>query len=454
MSLSVVILAAGNGKRMQTKHPKVLHQLAGLSFLERVIRTASRLEAKIFVVYGHHGEQVRSYLESAPVKWVYQKERLGTGHAVLQALPEIPDDDQVLVLVGDSPLVSLETIQNLLNEVDENGVGLVITKIADPTGFGRVIRDQTGRVFSIVEDKDATPEQKKIQDINSGIITAPAKKLKAWLPKLKTNNKQSEYYLPDIIALAVSEGFQVKSVVAQSSEEVLGINDRVQQSKLERYYQADIAHALMLQGVTIIDPTRIDIRGDVNISQDVTIDVNVILEGRVSIGCDSVIGAGCIIKDSSIGENVTILPYSVIEGAEIQSNCSVGPFARIRPKTILNEHAKVGNFVEMKNTVLGAESKANHLSYLGDATIGNRVNIGAGTITCNYDGVHKHATVIKDGVFIGSDTQLVAPVTIGENAFIGAGSTITENAPANELTLCRAKQITIQGWQRPTDQDE
>jgi bifunctional UDP-N-acetylglucosamine pyrophosphorylase/glucosamine-1-phosphate N-acetyltransferase len=454
MTLSIVILAAGNGKRMQTAHPKVLHQIAGTSFLERIVNTVKPLTNNINVIYGFGGETVREKLSHLNVNWVLQTERLGTGHAVLQALPNINDNDQVLVLVGDTPLVSLATLQELITKTGVNGMGLVITELEDPTGLGRIIHDQTGKVFAIVEDKDATSEQKKIKDINSGIIIAPAKKLKQWLPTLKNNNKQGEYYLTDIIALAVAEGIEIHSIAAAISEEVLGVNDRIQLAKLERYYQQKTAEYWMLKGVTLLDPNRFDVRGEVEIAADVIIDINVILEGQVKIEQGSYIGPHCIIKNSVIGENVSIQANSVIEGAIIESSCSVGPFARIRPSTVLKANSKIGNFVEVKNLTLGKRSKASHLTYLGDATIGDDVNIGAGTITCNYDGVNKHHTIIEDGVFIGSDTQLIPPLTIGKNATIGAGSTINRDAPEEMLTLSRAKQTSIPGWKRPKKNKE
>jgi bifunctional UDP-N-acetylglucosamine pyrophosphorylase/glucosamine-1-phosphate N-acetyltransferase len=448
MSLSVVILAAGNGKRMHTSFPKVLHRLGGLSLLERVVKTVSRLSAEIYIVYGFGGEQMLAELEHLSVRWIQQTDRLGTGHAVLQALPNIPEQDQVLVLVADSPLVSLGTLQNLVTMTEPHGVGFVTTHLANPTGFGRILRDQTGRVLGIVEHRDASPEQQEIKEINSGIIIAPAKKLKQWLPSLSNHNAQGEYYLTDIIALAVAEGLNVDTAPALSSEEVLGINDRLQLAQLERHYQRQIAESLLLAGVTLMDPSRFDVRGEVNIAEDVIIDVNVILEGKVTIGRNSIIGPNCLLKDTIIGENVKILANSVIEAATVESNSSVGPFAHLRPGTHLRQHVKVGNFVEIKNTEIGEYSKASHLSYLGDAHIGKDVNIGCGTITCNYDGINKHRTIIDDGAFIGSDTQLVAPVTVGKNATIGAGSTITHDTPPGQLTLSRVPQVTISDWQR------
>ncbi len=451
MSLNIVILAAGKGKRMRSEMPKVLHKIAGQPLLAHVVKTARNLKHKqVYVVYGNGGDRVPKQMDYLNVEWIEQKELLGTGHAVLQVLPKLNDSDQVLVLVGDCPLISKATLQKLIDKVGPNGVGLVTTRIEDPTGFGRILHDQTGKVLGIVEHRDASIQQRKIKEINSGIIMAPAKKLRQWLPNLKNKNAQGEYYLTDIIELAVKEGIHVHSVLARSSAEALGINDRIQLANLERLCQAKIAEDLMLAGATIVDPKRIDIRGNVEVQPDVTIDINVIIEGKTSIGKNSYIGPNCVIKNASIGNNVFIEANTVIEDAMIKDGCTVGPFARIRPGSILERKAKVGNFVEMKKTTLGENSKANHLSYLGDAIIGKDVNVGAGTITCNYDGVNKFQTIIEDGAFIGSDTQLVAPVKVGKNATIGAGSTITRDAPADQLSLSRVKQVNLPDWKRPT----
>lgn len=449
MNLSVVILAAGKGSRMYSKTPKILHQLGGKSLLERVVDTVQTLQGDNYVIYGFGAEMVRDQLSHLPVNWVLQQQLLGTGHAVLQALPQIPDDHQVLVMVGDSPLVSENTLQRLLQATGEQGVGVVTTEVADPTGFGRILHDQTGKVLAIVEEKDTTAEQRKIKEINSGIIIAPAKQLKRWLPILRNNNAQEEYYLTDIIALASKEDITVKSVLAERPEEVLGINDRKQLAKLERIFQRQQAEQIMLKGVTIADPERFDVRGELHVEQDVYLDINLVIEGQVHIGENSCIGPNCILKNCRIGNNVTILANTVIEDAEIEADCTIGPFARIRPQTQLARGVKVGNFVEVKKAVVGEGSKLNHLSYIGDASIGKQVNVGAGTITCNYDGVNKHQTVIEDGAFIGSSSQLVAPVTIKQGAYIGSGSTITREAPAEQLTLSRTRQTTVTGWQKP-----
>jgi len=451
MKLSIIILAAGKGKRMRTELPKVLHQLGGKTLLEHVYDTAKKLDENIYVVYGFGAEEVLEKNQHLAVTWVKQDSLQGTGHAVLQALPQIPDDHHVLVLVGDSPLVSLTTLRRLLDVSKTQGVGLVTTRLDDPTGFGRILHDQTEKVLGIVEERDATAAQKRIKEINSGIITAPAKELKRWLPKLKNTNAQGEYYLTDIIEYAAKKGITVKSVMADSSNDVLGINDRIQLAKLERIYQRRQAEQLMLRGVSLLDPERLDVRGELDVERDVVIDVNVILEGQIRIGYNSKIGPNCYLKNVSIGNNVEILANTILEDAVIEDYCKVGPFARIRPGTHLKENVKIGNFVEIKKTQIDCNSKVNHLSYMGDAIIGKDVNVGAGCITCNYDGVNKHKTIIKDGAFIGSNSQLIAPIEIGEGAYIGSGSTISKNAPANQLTLSRAKQTTIKAWKKPTE---
>lgn len=455
MGLQIVILAAGKGKRMESDLPKVLHKLGGMTLLEHVIHTAEKLNPEnIFVVYGNGGLTVRDELKDLPVKWVEQESQLGTGHAVQTALPYCQNDDNILVLYGDVPLISLATLQNLLNDTPHKGLGLVVTELPDPSGFGRIIRNRLGNIIAIVEHKDASPDQRKIKEINTGIINVPASHLKNWLPRLTKNNKQGEYYLTDIVAIAVADGYPVGGVLANCSEEVQGVNDRWQLATLERYYQLTQAKRLAYSGVTIRDPFRIYVRGKVEIERDVILDVNVILEGKVSIGKNTTIGPNVLLRDVEIGENVEILANTVIEGAKIANQASIGPFARIRPDTVIQEKAKVGNFVETKKTTLGANSKASHLTYLGDAIIGSNVNIGAGTITCNYDGVNKWQTNIGDNAFIGSNASLVAPVNIGEGATIGAGSTITEDAPANQLSLGRAKQCNIPHWKRPKKNKE
>jgi bifunctional UDP-N-acetylglucosamine pyrophosphorylase / glucosamine-1-phosphate N-acetyltransferase len=454
MKLHVVILAAGKGQRMMSDLPKVLHPLGGVPLLQRVISTACQLNPEVIhVVYGNGGSRVSQELSHLPVNWVEQQELLGTGHAVLQALPHCPADSRILILYGDVPLISLESLKTLLESTPSDALGLIVAELPNPTGFGRIIRDKSGKITAIVEHRDASEVQRAIKEINTGIITAPARELKKWLPQLKNANQQKEYYLTDIISLAVGEGMVVYGSKATCNEETRGVNDRAELAELERIYQRQTALKLMRQGVTIADPNRLDVRGEVSIAADVFLDINVILEGKVVIGKHSRIGANVCLKDVEIGENVEILPQSVIEGAQIGDHCQVGPFARVRPGTVMAEGVKIGNFVEVKKSVIGAGSKANHLSYLGDAVIGSQVNIGAGTITCNYDGVNKHPTHIADGAFIGSNTSLVAPTSIGANATIGAGSTITRDAPADALTVARARQTTIKGWRRKSHSD-
>lgn len=451
MGLSVVILAAGKGKRMASNVHKVLHLLGGIPLLERVVKTAQTLNADmIHVVYANTVNQVREKLGHLPVNWIKQEEQLGTGHALLQATPFCRDEDQVLVLYGDVPLISSNTLMDLLQKTPTNGLGLVVTELPNPNSFGRIIRDECGNIISIVEHKDANDQQRKICEINTGIMSASVKSLKNWLPCLTNNNCQKEYYLTDMVALAVANGCLVKSIRPSFHEEVQGINDRWELIHLERYYQCLMAQKLALSGATIADPNRIDIRGEnIQVSRDVFIDVNAVLEGKIQLGANVKIGPNVLLKNVTIGNNTEIHANSIIEDASIAAFCSVGPFARIRPKSVLEKGAKVGNFVEIKKTILGSNSKANHLTYLGDASIGKNVNIGAGTITCNYDGANKWQTEIKDGAFIGSNTSLVAPLTVGEKATIGAGSTITQDTPPHQLTLARKKQQTISGWRRP-----
>ncbi|EKD77797.1 MAG: hypothetical protein ACD_42C00172G0001 [uncultured bacterium] len=449
MTLSIVILAAGKGKRMSSSIPKVMHQLGGVTLLERVVCTAQSLHPKkIHVVYGNGGSTLPEALPQLKVNWIFQKEQLGTGHAVMQALPACDDHDRVLVLYGDVPVITVPTLRELLKETPKEGVGLLVTELENPTGFGRIIRDHDDNIVAIVEEKDATRKQRAIKEINTGIVTAPAKFLKSCLPRVSNKNAQKEYYLTDMIALAVEEGVSLRSVTATNSNEVRGVNDPWQLTTLERYYQSEYARQLAYSGVTIMDHTRLDIRGDVSISSGVKLDVNVILEGKVVIGSQTEIGPNVYIKNSTVGQRVKILANSVIEGAVIEDDCEVGPFARLRTETILKSKSKVGNFVEIKKTTLGENSKANHLSYLGDAKIGKKVNIGAGTITCNYDGVKKSKTEIDDGAFIGSNASLIAPIHIGENATIAAGSAVSKKAPAEKLTIARAKQTVVENWKR------
>lgn len=451
MSLQVVILAAGQGKRMHSSLPKVLHLLAGRPLLGHVIATALKLapDAKPIIIYGHEGEQLLAKFKDENVQFVEQAEQAGTGHAVQQALPLIDDLDRVLVLYGDVPLISEQTLKSLIAKTGDNHVGMVTAYLKNPEGYGRIVRDSAGDVLSIVEEKDASEKERRITEVNSGIYLLPASSLKAWLPKLKKKNAQGEYYLTDIIPMAIADEMVITTVQPEHKDEIRGVNDRLQLAHLERFYQRSKAYELMRQGVTIMDPERLDIRGDVKIGRDVVLDVNVILEGNVVIGDACTIGANSIVRDSTLGSRIEVKANSMIDGALISDACIIGPFARIRPGTVLADSAHVGNFVEIKKSSIGTGSKVNHLTYVGDSEIGKRVNVGAGTITCNYDGVSKHKTIIGDDAFIGSCTQLVAPVTVGAGATIGAGSTITQDAPANQLTLSRVEQRSIADWERP-----
>lgn len=454
MTLSIVILAAGQGKRMRSQLPKILHRLAGKTLLEHVTATAAQVNpaATPIIIYGHQGETVRHALANLNVTWVEQQEQLGTGHALQQALPHIPTDHRVLVLYGDVPLISSATLKNFINTTPSTALGILTAKLADPTGLGRIIREHD-KVVAIVEEKDTTNEQRTINEINSGIYLFPENFLAKSLPKLQNKNNQKEYYLTDVIAMAVHENTPIHSIQVSTPEEILGVNDKVQLATLERTYQRQLAEKLMQQGVTLRDPTRFDVRGELIVGQDVTIDINVICEGRVVIGNNCIIGPHCILRNVTLSDGVEIKANSILDGAEISADCIIGPFARIRPGTILAPAVHIGNFVEIKNSFIAAQTKINHLSYIGDSDIGKQVNIGAGTITCNYDGVNKHRTTIGDQAFIGSDTQLIAPVTIGAGATIGAGSTITRDAPAHQLTICRTPQRSIENWQRPQKKD-
>ena len=445
---NIVILAAGQGTRMRSDLPKVLHCLGGKPLLQHVYELAIGLSPQtLTIVYGHGGDRVKNLFPNWQARWVEQAQQLGTGHAVQQALPYL-NDGLVLILYGDVPLLRPQTLENLL-DVSQEGVGLLTVQLDNPTGYGRIIRDRQGRVVRIVEEKDANEQERKIREVNTGILSVPARSLRSWLDRLDNDNAQGEFYLTDIIAMAVEDGMDVRTTKAEP-DEVAGINDKRQLAQLERVFQQRQADALMAQGVTLRDPTRIDVRGDIQvIGKDVEIDVNVILEGNVQLGSRVKIGPGVVIRDAEIGDDVEILAYSVIDDVRIGTGCRIGPFARLRPQTELGEDVHIGNFVEIKKSMVGQGSKINHLSYIGDSEIGSRVNIGAGTITCNYDGVNKFKTIIEDEAFIGSDTQLVAPVKVGSGATIGAGSTITRDAPAGRLTLSRGKQVTIEGWQRP-----
>jgi bifunctional UDP-N-acetylglucosamine pyrophosphorylase/glucosamine-1-phosphate N-acetyltransferase len=450
MGMEIIILAAGQGTRMRSALPKVLHPLGGAALLQHVIATARALQAEaIHVVYGHGGNQVRATLADAAVHWVEQPEQLGTGHAVAQALPAINDAQTVLILYGDVPLISADTLRSLAAPASRGDLGLLTAMLDNPFGYGRILRDDTGRVTGIVEEKDASDAQRIIGEVNTGFLAANAGRLKQWVARLGTGNAQGEYYLTDVIALASQDDVPIHTLQPASLFEVLGVNDRVQLAALERHYQFQQAEALMRAGVTLRDPSRLDVRGTLAMGRDGMVDVNVVFEGEVSIGERVTIGPNCLIRDSRIGDDVVIHANSVIEEADIGASSRIGPFARLRPETKLAEQVHVGNFVEIKKSEVAQGSKINHLSYVGDTTIGSRVNVGAGTITCNYDGANKHRTVIGDDVFIGSDTQLVAPVSVGDGATIGAGSTITRDVPPNELTLSRSKQETRKGWKRP-----
>ncbi|MDN3679337.1 bifunctional UDP-N-acetylglucosamine diphosphorylase/glucosamine-1-phosphate N-acetyltransferase GlmU [Vibrio tapetis subsp. quintayensis] len=449
MKFSAVILAAGKGTRMYSNKPKVLHTLAGKPMAKHVIDTCTGLGAQnIHLVYGHAGDQMKSTLANESVNWVLQSEQLGTGHAVNQASAEYADDEKVLVLYGDVPLISSETVENLLEAQPNGGIALLTVVLDNPMGYGRIVR-KNGPVVAIVEQKDATDEQKLIKEINTGVMVATGGDLKRWLSELKNENAQGEYYLTDIIEAAHNEGRAVEAVHPVSPIEVEGVNDRAQLARLERAYQNMHAHRLLEQGVMLRDPARFDLRGTIQCGMDVEIDTNVIIEGNVTLGDNVVIGTGCVLKDCEIDDNSIIRPYSVIEGATVAEDCTVGPFTRLRPGAELRNDAHVGNFVEVKNTCIGEGSKANHLTYLGDAEIGQRVNVGAGVITCNYDGANKFKTVIGDDVFVGSDCQLIAPVTIANGATVGAGTTLTKNVGESELVITRAKDRTIANWQRP-----
>jgi bifunctional UDP-N-acetylglucosamine pyrophosphorylase/glucosamine-1-phosphate N-acetyltransferase len=449
MSLDIVILAAGQGTRMRSALPKVLHPIAGKSMLAHVIDTARQLKPQgIHVVIGHGAERVNEQLAAGDLNFVLQTEQLGTGHAVAQALPALTAE-RVLILYGDVPLIETATLERLLQLVSEQQLGLLTVNLNDPTGYGRIVRDRSGVVNAIVEHKDASAEQRRINEGNTGILAVPGKHLSDWLGRLSNSNAQGEYYLTDVIAMAVADGLVVATEQAADELEVLGANDRIQLAQLERHYQYRAARRLMVQGVTLIDPARFDMRGEVTVGRDVTIDINVILEGHVVIEEGVQIGPNCVIKNSTLRKGAIIKANSHLEGAEMGEGADCGPFARLRPGSVLGAKAHVGNFVELKNATLGAGAKAGHLSYLGDTEIGARSNIGAGTITCNYDGANKFKTVLGEDVFIGSNSALVAPVTLGDRATTAAGSVITGDVPDNTLAVGRAKQRNIPGWKRP-----
>jgi bifunctional UDP-N-acetylglucosamine pyrophosphorylase / glucosamine-1-phosphate N-acetyltransferase len=449
--LTVVILAAGEGKRMKSALPKVLQPLAGRPLLKHVIDTARSLDpAAIHVVYGHGGERVREALAGEPVSWVLQDERLGTGHALKQAIPQIPDGHEVLVLYGDVPLIARATLLGLLRGGAGGELALLTMTTADPRGYGRIVRTRGGDVRRIVEEKDASKAELAIRECNTGVLAAPAARLRGWLERLKADNSQREYYLTDVIALAVRDRLRVRAVQVADPLEVLGVNDKAQLAQLESACRARIAHELMVAGVRLADPARLDVRGTLTHGADVFLDVNVVLEGRVVLGDGVRVGPGCLIRNSEIGAGTELFAHCVIDQALIGPDCNIGPFARVRPSSTLARGVHIGNFVEVKNSKLGEGSKANHLAYVGDAELGARVNIGAGTIVANYDGSNKHRTVIEDDVHTGSNSVLVAPIVVGAGATIAAGSTVTRAVPGGKLTIARAQQKTVEGWRRPT----
>ncbi|MBV5309751.1 bifunctional UDP-N-acetylglucosamine diphosphorylase/glucosamine-1-phosphate N-acetyltransferase GlmU [Chromatium okenii] len=450
MTLGVVILAAGLGKRMCSKLPKVLHPLAGKPLLAHVLDAANSLAAeRCVVVFGHGGAQVQTALAGYDCVWVEQAQQQGTGHAVMQAMPALAEVDRVLVLYGDVPLITPATLRRLLTVSANTALGVLTAELCNPTGYGRIVRNHTGRILRIVEQRDATLAEQEISEVNTGFLVADRAWLAEWLARINNDNAQSEYYLTDVIALAAQDGVTIASAQPSSLAEVTGVNDRVQLAELERVYQHDAAENLMRSGVSLADPARFDLRGTLHADSDVSLDINVIIEGEVRLATGVRVGPNCVLKNCSIGANTEIFASCVIEGAEVGANARIGPFARLRPAAQLADDTHVGNFVEIKKTTLGRGSKANHLSYLGDAEIGAGVNIGAGTITCNYDGVNKSLTQIGDAAFIGSNTALVAPVKVGAGATIGAGSVISRDAPAQQLTLTRSRQTTIPSWQRP-----
>ena len=450
MSLDIVILAAGQGKRMNSALPKVLHRLAGKALVRHVVDAARTLNpGRIVIVYGHGGEAVRESLVAPDVNFARQEPQLGTGHAVMQALPLLVDpraDDLTLVLYGDVPLTRADSLQGLVAAAVGGKLAILTVDLADATGYGRIVRGAGGAILRIVEHKDASDAERGIREVNTGIMAVPTLRLAGWLKRLSNRNAQGEYYLTDIVAMAVADGVAVASAQPSAEWETLGVNSKVQLAELERIHQRNLAHTLLEQGVTLMDPARIDVRGLLSVGRDVTIDVGCVFEGDVVLGNDIYVGPNCYLRDVRVRAGTRIEAFSHLVEAEVGAYCHIGPFARLRPGAQLDEHVHIGNFVEVKKSTIGAGSKANHLSYVGDSEIGKKVNIGAGTITCNYDGANKSKTIIGDGAFIGSDATLVAPVTIGAGAYIGAGSTITKEAPAGKLTLTRAKQTTLDNW--------
>ncbi len=448
--LSVVILAAGKGTRMYSDLPKVLHKVAGKPMVKHVIDTAKQLNAEqIHLIYGHGADLLKQRLADEPVNWVFQAEQLGTGHAMQQAAPFFADDENILMLYGDAPLITTETLQKLIAAKPENGIALLTVNLENPTGYGRIIR-QDGNVTAIVEQKDANAEQLKITEVNTGVMVSDGASFKKWLARLDNNNAQGEYYMTDVIGLANQDGFKVVAVQATDMMEVEGANNRLQMAALERYFQRKQAQKLLLAGVSLTDPERFDLRGELEHGKDVEIDINVIIEGNVRLGNRVKIGAGCVLKNVEIADDVEIKPYSVLENAVVGEKAAIGPFSRLRPGAELAAETHVGNFVEIKQAKVGKGSKVNHLTYIGDAEIGRDCNIGAGVITCNYDGANKFKTVIGDNVFVGSDSQLIAPVTIADNVTVAAGATVTDNVEAGELVISRVRQRHIPNWKRPT----
>ncbi len=456
MTVKTIILAAGQGTRMRSALPKVLHEIAGRPLLKHVYDTSMAIaDNSVYIIYGHGGEQVKTVMEGLQATWIEQKQQLGTGHAVQQAVDYIEDEDKVLILYGDVPLLKQSTIEGILANVSETSLALLTVVLDDPHGYGRIVRNEQNAVQKIVEQKDANAEELLINEGNTGILAANGDQLKKWLAQLQSNNAQNEFYLTDVIEMAVEEGLEIVTSQPEMQDEVLGVNNRIQLAHLERVYQSEQAEQLMTHGVTLKDPARIDVRGHFEeLGQDISVDINVIFEGVNRIASNVSIGANCIIKNAVIAEGAQILANSIIEDAVVGAGSRVGPFARLRPQAQLAENVHIGNFVEIKKSTVATGSKVNHLSYIGDAEIGSKVNVGAGTITCNYDGVNKFKTIIGDGAFIGSDSQLIAPVTVGANATIGAGSTISKDTPAEQLTLSRPKQISIAGWQRPVKKEK
>ncbi len=450
MSLNVIVLAAGQGKRMHSDLPKVLHPLAGQSLLGRVIDTARSLEAsKIVVVYGHGGEQVRKAFENdKSLSWAEQKEQLGTGHAVMQALPLVDKEAEVLVLYGDVPLIRAESLHKLV-KASWGGLGVMTAIAEDATGYGRIVRDASGRMLRIVEQKDATEPERAIREWNTGFLAASAERLSNWLSRVRNENAQKEYYLTDIIGLAVADGIAVQTTQPAQAWEVEGVNSKRQLAELERIHQREVANAFLENGVTLSDPARFDLRGVLECGRDVSIDVNCVFEGSVRLGDRVKIGPNCVLKNVTIESGTEINPFSLLEDATVGANCRIGPYARLRPGAALSDEVHIGNFVEVKNSAIGRGSKANHLAYIGDSDVGSKSNVGAGTITCNYDGVNKHRTIIEDEVFVGSNSTLVAPVRIAKGSYIGAGSIISKDTPPGQLTVARAKQVSLPAWKPP-----